>query len=113
MVERLILYNLGIIVYGILVFVLFYPAKPAKLITVLYERIQIDCFRTICLRAVIIFEIEFRYCPKIVGVIEKRLGIYDFVEILYGKHIIIIIERVAPYEHNPVGVDLCSHRKGQ
>ncbi len=101
-----------IVVDGSLVFSEPYSHYAAKLVAVHHVWIAIDCLGAIVLRPDEIVEVVFRHGPIEPRLVKIGLCVDGLVEILYRKHIVLVIKRTAPYCHEPVSIELrhCHHR---
>ena len=87
-------------------------AQAAQFIIVGQERIAVYRSPAILLGSRVIFQIEFGQGPEEIRLGQIGFGGNHHVEALDGKHVVLIIERVAPHEHHAVGVDLGRRRRG-
>ena len=112
LVERFVFYYLRIIFYGFLELSSLYTAQSPQLVSVFNKRIKFYCLAAVAFGTAVVFKIKFGYGAEIIRFVKVGFGVDYLVEILNGKHIVIIIKRIAPYEHYPVGVYLCCYERG-
>jgi hypothetical protein len=103
---RVVAKGTGIVGNGISIFLLIDTAKTAKLIDTDHVGIAFYRLCTVTLGSTVVVEIIFGNTPEIPGFIEIGFSRDGLVEILDGQHIVLIIERRAPYHHQTVDIVL-------
>ena len=95
-----------------LVLLLADTAKTAQLVLTGNVRIETDGLGTVVLGSHPVVEIELGHSPEEPGLVEIGLSGNDLIEILYGQHVILIIEGCTPGCQYAVDVVLGECEKG-
>ena len=68
--------------------------------------VTLKCLRTVTLCSHVVVQIKFRHASEEPRLVEVWLGRNSLIEILDAQHIVLIIERRAPYHQQSVGIEL-------
>ncbi len=82
-------------------------AESSEFIDADHKRVSVKCLGTVVFSSLVVVEIEFRQTSVEPWFVEIRFCRDHLIEILYGEHIVFIVECRLSYHEQSVGIKLC------
>ena len=106
LIMRIIAKGLIVVLHSIGIFLQVDAAEATQLIGIHHIGIPFDSHRTVAFRTTVVVEIIFRHPSEEPGFEEPGFLTDGLIEVLDGKHIVLIEEGRAPHHHQAVGIEL-------